>query len=255
MIEHFKKEERPFVNQVNGWLETVYRRGVTKKTQFLTLREQDIVQMLVNTYETLAVIFDGGFQTAERKVAIIYDVTMPYDLAPQVSALEINVLNRFQELTHSQVLGSVLGLDIERFVIGDIVIKNHHCAQMVILEQYESFFLQQFQKIGASRLVLSPISPTSLYRREAYETIEIIVSSYRLDVIVAALTKCSRQMVSEQIRKGQVKHQFSIEQNHSIMCQLQDVISIHKVGRFKLLSEKAVTKSNRYILIVGKIIS
>ena len=70
-LEHFSKHEHEFVTKVNDWINQVYYSHKVKLTKFLTPREQQIIQMLVNQFVDIEVYFDGGFKNAERKRAII----------------------------------------------------------------------------------------------------------------------------------------------------------------------------------------
>ena len=255
ILDHVSKEEKAFVIKCRGWVHRVFEQYVTKKTPFLTLREQAILTSIVAQYDGVLIQYDGGFLNAERQRAVIYQATMPYDLASEIKGLKIKSSNHYVALTHSQILGSLLGLDVKREVLGDIIIDQPDVAYVAVTETFAPYFLQYLHQVGKSSITVTESEISHLARIEAYEEQEVIISSYRLDVIVAALTKLSRQEVSELIKKGFVSHQFVVEQNHSKTCQLGDVISIKKVGRFKLLSEKAITKSKRHVVIIGKIVS
>ena len=88
MLEHFNKHEHQFVLKVS--VNQVYYSHKIKTTKFLTLREQEIVQMLVNQNSEVRVSFEGGFQKAERKRAILYpDYLKLNNLSQYVKCYEI----------------------------------------------------------------------------------------------------------------------------------------------------------------------
>ena len=61
-----------------------------------------------------------------------------------------------------------------------------------------------------------------------------------------------RSQVHEYIMQAGVKVNWVIEQNHSRICQIGDVLSIKRHGRFRLKVLKSRTKSERFVIIVGK---
>ena len=71
-------------------------------------------------------------------------------------------------------------------------------------------------------------------------------------MIVASLMKASRSQVFEYMKQGNVHVNFKVEHNHSYTCQLGDIISIKRYGRYKLLTQKSTTKSGRAVVIIGK---
>lgn len=254
-LEHFNKDEKEFVVKASEWIRRVYEMQLVKKTPFLSIREQALIQMLVNQYHDVAVSYEGGILHAERKRAIIYPKLMGEDLGSEISGLKITYPHKYTELTHRQVLGAMMSLNIDRSQIGDIIMFKPGEVYVAVCESFVDVFIRELQQIGKASVKVEAVDVTHYERIEQYETFEITVSSLRLDVVVAALIKQSRQEVSDLIKKGFVSRQFSVVQNHATTCQIEDVISIRKVGRFKLLEYKAITKSQRHRLIVGKIIS
>ena len=56
-LEHFSVHEHEFVTKVNDWIQQVYHHDKIKMTKFLTPREQQIVQILINEYDEINVKF------------------------------------------------------------------------------------------------------------------------------------------------------------------------------------------------------
>src|SRR5690625_3799901 len=102
VYQHFRKEEHPFIDQVLSWKEGVERSYQRKLTDFLDLREQQIVGMLVGTEnDDLQVSMFGGGLYSERKRVII----APYyeelsELDHQLTLLEGTYHSKFVTLTH-----------------------------------------------------------------------------------------------------------------------------------------------------------
>ncbi|MGL4374198.1 MAG: YlmH/Sll1252 family protein, partial [Turicibacter sp.] len=203
----------------------------------------------------IKVEFEGGFLQAERQRAIISSLSSEYDInLTTVVGLNVSYPKRHITLEHRQLLGSLTALKIDRSWIGDILIQDDGTILIAVCEEYSSFIYGNFNKVGKNPITLSQVSIAQVKRIESFEEFEIIIASLRLDVVVAAITKQSRQVVHELVTQGAVQMNWKMEQNHSKICGLTDVVSIRKYGRFKLLSQKAVTKSGKIIVIVGKTI-
>lgn len=252
-LEHFSKHEHEFVTKVNDWIQQVYNHYKIKRTKFLTPREQQIVQILINEYNDINVQFIGGFKDAERKRAIIIPSYLSDSTFNQtVVGYEVVYPVRHVTLEHRQILGSLTALNIDRALIGDILVLESGKIFITICEEFSSFIVQHFTKVGRHNIKLVETEINDLQRIEQYQTDEYIVSSMRLDVVVASLMKASRSQVFEYIKQGNVHLNFKLEQNHSYQCQLGDVISIKRYGRYKLLDQKSTTKSGRVVVIIGK---
>ncbi|MDE5977859.1 MAG: RNA-binding protein [Turicibacter sp.] len=253
-LEHFSKYEHEFVRKVNDWIYHVDTAYKTKKTKFLTPREQQIVQVLVNEFEGVKVHFDGGFSNAERKRAII---TPSYfsdeDFEELVKGYELKH-HQFIILEHRQVLGSLTSLNIDRAIIGDIVITETNKVYVAICEEFDAFMKQYFTQVGRHPITLIEADLQSVQKMEQYEEHEYIISSMRLDVVAASVMKLSRAKVSESIKQGNIQLNFKTEQNHSVTCNIGDILSIKRYGRYKLLAQKTLTKSGKIIVIIGKIV-
>lgn len=252
-LEHFNKHEHDFVTRVHDWIEQVYYDHKIKKTKFLTPREQHIVQLLVNEVADVDVRFEGGFKNAERKRAIIHPSYLCEDLFEQiVIGYEVQYHQRLVTIEHRQILGSLTALNIDRALIGDIVVLDTGKIYIAICEEFSSFIVQHFSKVGRHTISLLETDIKVFEKVEQFEESEYIISSMRLDVVVASLMKASRSQVFEYIKQGNIQVNFKLEQNHSYQCRIGDIISIKRYGRFKFLMQKSITKSGRIVVIIGK---
>lgn len=253
MLEHFNKHEHQFVLKVSDWVNQVYYSQKIKTTKFLTIREQDIVQMLVNQNADVYVTFEGGFKNAERKRAILYPAYLKLNhVAQSVKGYEIQYNQKLITLKHPQILGSLTALNIDRSLIGDIVILSNGAIYLAVCEEFSEFFIQHFHKVGKHSIVIKESSISQFEKVDQEEEFEVIISSMRLDVVVASLMKASRSQVHEYIMQAGVQVNWTIEQNHSHVCQIGDILSIKRHGRFRLKALKSRTKSERFVIIVGK---
>mgnify|MGYP001740585345 FL=1 len=79
---------------------------------------------------------------------------------------------------------------------------------------------------------------------------DLLVTSVRLDKLVASTFKLARSVAVQLIQSGQVKVNYAPIDNPSRMIQVADLISVRKYGRFKFLSENGQSKSGKYKITV-----
>ena len=76
LIQHFRKEEQPFIEQVISWQREVEDRYAPKLTDFLDPRQRFIVTSIIGQDDTLKTACTGLFDGAERQRMLIFLLTM-----------------------------------------------------------------------------------------------------------------------------------------------------------------------------------
>jgi len=255
MLEHFKAADQGFIVKVRDWINQVYDKQQIKVTQFLNPHEQDVLKSFVNRQQGLKVFFVGGFLNAERQRAIIFPNQMnPKNLDKKVNGFQIIYHQKLMLPSHRQILGSLMALKIERSVIGDIVVLNDSELYFAVCDEFSSFMIENFTKVGRDSVFLEQTNLQRLEKNDRYEELEIIVSSMRLDVVVASLINASRSIVFDLMNQGFVQLNHLVTKNHSLACHTGDLISIKGYGRFKLMAQKKITKKQKLVIVVGKAI-
>ena len=107
IYQHFRPEEKEFVDQVLNWKDFVENAYVPKLTDFLDPREQHILKMIIGQNSNVKCEFFGGVPEAERKRALLipeYGTTEIEDF--QIRLLEIDYPQKFITIGHPQQVGS-----------------------------------------------------------------------------------------------------------------------------------------------------
>ncbi|MGA9287164.1 MAG: RNA-binding protein, partial [Anaerobacillus sp.] len=71
IYEHYRPEERTFVDRVLQWQDEVQERYAPRLTDFLDPREQDMVKQIIGNHPDVGVSFSGGVEGAERQRALL----------------------------------------------------------------------------------------------------------------------------------------------------------------------------------------
>ena len=103
IYQHFRPEEREFIDQVLGWKEYVEQTYAPKLTDFLDPREQQIIQTLIGNTQEVKVSLFGGTPGAERQRALVYpDYYEPEHDDFQLTLFELAYAKKFVTIEHRQ---------------------------------------------------------------------------------------------------------------------------------------------------------
>ena len=149
-----------------------------------------------------------------------------------------------EEISHRDVLGTLMGLGVERAKIGDILVDSG-TAHVFCHEDIAPYLLGQLTRIRRTTIKACQVEPMEAHLAPKTELCEGIVTSNRLDGIVACLLKVSRSQASQMIRGGKVflNHKECLQIARE--CKEQEIISIRSAGRFRFMGCKGETRKGR----------
>ena len=120
ILQHFRKDEQPFIEMAIGWIREVEDMYSPKLTGFLDPRQQFIVDSIVRN-SNLSVDSYGAFPEAERQRKLIYpDYYAPETGDYQIALFNVKYASKFMKLEHKDILGSMMSLGVDRSKFGDI---------------------------------------------------------------------------------------------------------------------------------------
>ena len=225
----------------------------TLLTNFLDEAEcSDLLTAIKKKYN---VAFDGGFLEAERKRALI-GIDDASEL--EISICRINYDKRYGEINHRQVLGTVISLGIKREMIGDIVFDNNNEKEGIIYfattNQLAPYFKTELKCINRCNVNINILTPEEVKNIPLQEGItdKIITSSMRLDAVLAACMKISRNDATEKITSKMILVNHRICENNHYLVKCNDLISIRKYGRIQIINNLGQTKKERLILQIKR---
>lgn len=188
-------------------LETCRTRNYPTHTWFLDMRERALVQQAVRLAGgERECLFWGGYADAERTCALFYPDYLTEEQAREDSPF---VLLRAEKqpadtLTHRDYLGALMGLQINREMVGDILVSDQG-AEILAMQEVADFLLTHFAQAGRKRVSLSQQPLSDLKVPVVTETVgEGSVASLRLDSVIALVFSLSRGDAQAYIEKGLV---------------------------------------------------
>jgi RNA-binding protein YlmH len=236
-------------------------RGDVGISAFLTPRELHYAESYLGRKKIDFLSF-GGYDDAERKMVYILpeymegvdntDALTEYGYSTNISVLEAKG-SGFEKLSHRTFMGSLLGLGLERSVIGDIVMTDEHTALVFCDSSIAEFLLASWQKAGRDKIKLSKVClPKGFAPSRKYAPINDTVASPRLDCVVGALCSLSREKARVAVESGTVELDYECEERADREVRTPCLISVRGYGKFKVLSLEDKTKKGRYRLVGEK---
>lgn len=246
-----RPEEMALVLRIKDFVSQVMTHHRWYVTDFLTPREQFILTS-IGKQNGAVVEFCGGYPGAERKRSIImpdhwYPVSSDYHVARLKLETRTNV-------THGAILGSLLGLGMERRVVGDIVFAEDG-IYIFTTSNIASFVEESLVQVGKSPVHLElddSEREIQIIKRDMMEK-TIFVPSLRADAVIAQSCSLSRSSAQDCIAKGLVSLNFTPLSKTDIILYPGDILSIRHFGRVKLKEVMGTTKKDRIRAVVGVI--
>lgn len=253
ILQHFRPEEKPFIEQVVGWQREVEDRYAPKLTDFLDPRERFIVQAIIKQSEDCRLMSSGGFLQAERQRVLIYpSYYEPTAEDFQIALFRINYPVKFVSLTHPQVLGTLTASGIDRKRFGDIRLEDNE-VQCAVSEEIADFLQVQMTAVGKAKVALEKITTQQALAPsdEKWEEQLHTVSAMRLDVVLASALTISRQKAQQLITSGRVKVNHTVREDRAFELHEEDLLSVRGYGRMKIIAIEGRTRKQKIKVIIG----
>ena len=246
-------DDRMLLASVLDKLETCRTRNYLTSTRFLDMRERALVQQAVRKAGAEhECVFWGGYTDAEHTCAVFFpDYMTAHDVQNEDNspvALLRASKHDADTLTHRDYLGALMGMQIKRDMIGDILV-GPHGAEILVLREIAEFLLMNFGQVGRKYISLSlePLSALQLPKVQQI-TGEGSIASLRLDSVIALVFSLSRSDAQAFIEKGLVfvNQQPCLKPGHDI--DVGDRITVRGKGRAQVESLGGVSKKGRQFI-------
>lgn len=248
-----KIEDRVMVSRLMDKVEQC-RYSSFVYSDFLSPYEAAIAKKVLDRINEIFYTFLGGFDSAERVLAVIssefIDEEEALNNAP-LSFLRITPTSE-KSLSHRDYLGSILGLGIKREKIGDILVSEAY-ADVFLIDKIAEYISYNLDKIGNARVeceLLQVYQYTAPVRKE--KLISTTVASLRADSIAASGFSVSRTKIMDYFKAQRVNVNWEPVQNPAKQLSEGDVISIRGKGRIVLDKVGGTTKKDRINILIKR---
>ena len=252
-------EERILLARVLDKLEMAQERGIPSHTPFLSPGEQASVTDLLNAWGRPRHLFWGGYEEGERRVCFFLpdwqeEDSITDDPEGPIAAVEA-AFPANADLSHRDILGSLMGLGLTREKLGDILLPEQNRCQVLVLRETLPILLSQWEGAGRYKLSLQEISLSQLTVRPAQiKTVRDTVATPRLDAVLASGFSLSRSKASAYIAAGKVAINHRECTKPDKLVEEGDVLTCRGLGKCVVAEVPGQSKKGRTMLVLNRYI-
>lgn len=248
-------EEKQFISRLEDSLERVEERYQEEVTDFLEPRLQLVADEFLRSKKFTRYLFCGGYEEAERKRLVLYPEYTEGDC--ELAGIHLYRFRGrldFVSVTHRDFLGALMSLGLRREKFGDLLVRESGC-DLFLEEEIASYILQSELRVKRVPLELTEV-PLDQFEPPEQKTKELnlMVSSMRLDTLVANSLGLSRAKGMELIQSGRVKVNHSEIKANDYICREGDLISCRGKGRLRVGAISGETRKGKLRVCIIKYI-
>lgn len=233
-------------------------KNIVTFSHFLNLNELNIFHQIKKELYCSFQLF-GGYDSAERQMVAFIPDALSYvwedsdmqKACPEQISYPIQTIRfipshpKFAEsLTHRDVLGALMNLGIKREMLGDILMAEQEII-VFCTNSIADYIMEQCVTIRHTNVTASRVSTADFHYEPKLIEKEGVVSSIRLDTIIADICKLPRSAAQKIISEGNAFINSKRIQNNTYHCQDGDILSVRHIGKFQIETTDHVTKKGR----------
>lgn len=250
-----EKEEAIFQKHIMDLSRKAYQNHQYTFSGFLSMPEQDSVLQLKDSRQLLMnPDLYGGCEQAERRMVRFGSMEeFGYEEEFPITGIYVKpLIEKFADtLSHRDVLGALMHLGIERSTIGDIFVDDKS-AYIYCTKHIAPYILQELCQIKHTHVsCIDQPSQIETVQKDPFK-VEIIVSSLRVDGVVAGLYHMSRSRTLDLFREKKVFLNGRICENNSYLLKECDQVSVRGFGKFTFIKEAYHTRKDKFGLSIEK---
>ena len=253
-LSHLNREEdQQLAGFILDQIEIVKKRKTEQFTDFLNPHQRKISREIIEQFQEINYLEDGGFQQAERqRMGIFPDYLFPEHVNTPLVILEISGNFSFKNVRHNDFLGAIMGLGLKRKKIGDILVLEEK-TQVIVAEEVRDVLLFKLERVNEV-----PVEVVEIDRDEIIvptkntKDIKATVASMRLDAVASAGFGDSRSKISRDIKNKKVKLNWKPESDPAQDVSVGDIISIRRRGRVEVAQRRGVSNRGRIKLLLKR---
>ncbi|MFV0479632.1 MAG: YlmH/Sll1252 family protein [Anaerorhabdus sp.] len=236
------------LSRLSDWVSQVERDYRSVATPFLNESEIEIVKQYCG--KKIPYCIDGGHLQCKRAKIIFLSQS---EWVSDIVCLSAKRGKMAQStISHRDVLGALMNLNIERNQLGDHWVDEERIV-IYTSRRFASFIQQECTQIGRES-VRFEISDQLFEKEDEIENGTGFISSERIDAIVSCMTKGSRSSAQLLIQNQRVMINHILVTKTTKTCKAGDIISIRGFGRFIYKGILKISKKNRYMIDYEKLV-
>lgn len=244
-----RSEERPVLRRLEDLALRALDQHALILTDFLNPRER-VLANSVGRHFGLQVGSWGGHSNAERMRCAFAPDYWGFEQEDYDVSILLGKVENSGQLSHGDVMGSLLGTGLKRQKIGDIGFSGGEILTAVCREVAD-YVMQNWTAVGKARLSLETVMAAEQWPMPEYTVTQGTVPSLRMDAVLAEFCHWSRSRSQEVIRQGKVNLNFSGTFRVDEEIAVGDVLSIRGFGRVYVMELEGETRRGKLRVTVG----
>ncbi len=231
-----------------------YQNNMFTFTGFLSLHEQQLVEEIRKEIGSINVALYGGNMDCERVMARFGNPEeLGYEEEFPICCVHVQpLMEKFADaLTHRDFLGAVMNLGIDRSTVGDIFVQGKS-AYIYCHKKMSAYLLEELVKVKHTSVRCQIIEDVKDLPVSEPVAKEVLVSSCRVDGVIAKVYNISRTSSLELFRTGRVYVNGKLVENNSYVLKEGDSITARGFGKFTYVKEVHVTKKDKLRILIEK---
>ncbi len=247
-------------------------KGMTAVIPFLTPAECAAAKRLLTSMGVMGrSLLWGGYEGAERRSLLILpdyvEGILPregresalFDFCTEEREESVTTLkiegSGYRSLSHRDYLGAILNLGLERDALGDLCVQDDRSAVLFCSATVARFLCEHLERVANDAVKCSLYEVDGGFTDgKSYRPIADTVASERLDCVVAALCKVSREEAQRLVRTGLVTVEYEIEENTARVLEPPVEIAVRGYGKYILREFDGETRKGRLRLRADQLV-
>lgn len=262
LIDRFssKPEQRILLSHIYDLMLRRNDRNIITVSEFISEVDCYAVNAFLNACSCQDFMLFGGYDGAERKCAVFLpEYFTPEDVVSTPSLAEMTFVSasvsKFDassaDISHRDVLGSLMGLGIERDSIGDIIADGDR-AVFLIKSKLAEFIKNDLTKISRYNVNIELFDNYDITPKIDYTEDSDTVASMRLDAVASSVFSISRTSASDAVSAGLVTVNGTQVSKPDMTVNEGDKLTLRGKGKAVIVKLDGFSKKGRIRFIFRK---
>lgn len=252
--EYTKREDKWLISKTLDKMEQCEKRNNICCTEFLDLYQKKILEDVLIRFKR-SYLFYGGYEEANRTNCLIYPSNYSKQEVIQnygefIDMIRITLPKSLQgNYQHKDYLGGMMKLGVKREKTGDILYDSTG-ADLLVQKEITKYlmenlpYLTRFSKAKFQVMSVEEIRKIEIQKKK----VTVIVSSLRIDTVIAELLGISRTKANELLMQKRVFINYQNETKGAKLIKEDDVIVVRGKGKYEFVQIEGNTRKNKFIL-------
>ncbi len=234
--------------------DSVLRGKPYRVSEFLSPLGMQIAETIQAQEKNLELQSSGGYEGAERIRAAFVNPDYAGTVDFGIRACKITWDDRYRMIGHRDILGSLIGLGIDRNRFGDIIVRDNTATVLADAALLE-YLKQNLLKISIVRVEVEEAELAELQpREEKVKEIRTTVASLRLDAIASSGFGLSRTKTVEAIKGDRLQVNWLPAKGPAQEVAEGDIISFRGRGRMEVAQITGQSRKGRIGVLLKRYI-